>query len=125
MREVKYAVVTMVFVVDSELPADTRPMFLTLWPGGSVELNGDGRRGIGASKVSYRYRPVRDPGNVHDLAGEALAVVLRSADGEDYEPGDYESLRAWHDVRAYECEHGHDPARCSQCVLQYSPPEEA
>lgn len=125
MREVKYAIVSMAFVIDSELTDNPRPCFVTVWPGGSVELNGDGRRGVGASRVTYRWRKVRDADNVTDLAGEALAIVLRSADSPDYRPGDYEAMAAWHNVRVHECEHGHYPADCSKCVLEYAPPEEA
>ena len=123
-REVKYAVVTLAFVVDPEIPEPLEPCFLTIWPGKQAEIETHGRKGHGASRITYRWRRVRDPSNAKDLAGEALAVVLDAAD-EQYKPGDFESMAAWQLARVHECEHGHYPPECSKCVLLYSKPEDS
>lgn len=116
-QEVKYCCVTMAFVIDEDIPEPEKPLFLTIWPGGTVELEVSGRRGYGASKITYRWRRVRDASNPLDLAGEALAVVLNG--GSQYKPGDYELYSAWRRARVHKCEHGHYPPDCSKCVLLY------
>lgn len=121
-RDVKYAVVTTAFVADPEVESLAGACYLIVWPSGRVELEVDGRKGVGASKLSYRYRQVREANSSQDLAGEALAIVLDAARPE-YKAGDYETLAVWGRARVHRCEHGHYPPDCSKCVLLYDPEE--